>query len=252
MLSRTVLIERSDRVATVVLNRPAVLNAVNIELAETLAEAIRLVSREARAIVLRGAKGTFSVGGDADELTALRAEGPAALRRLLGGFAAACAAIRTAPVPVVAAVEGWALAGGFELALCCDVVLVCADARLGDHHANFGLLPGGGGSQYLPRLVGSQRALAHILTGEHLTGEHAVAWGLAYRAFAAETFEREVMALAHGLATKDPATLRTVKALVRQGLELPLDAALALETDAVVAHLERDGALDMLAARGLR
>jgi enoyl-CoA hydratase/carnithine racemase len=250
--SAPVLVRRDGPVAHVVLNRPAALNAVTVELAQQLAAAIREQSRGARVVVLRGAGGTFCVGGDVAELRALRAEGPVAMRRLFDAFADACRAIAAAPVPVVAAVEGYALAGGFELAQCCDIVVVRTDARLADHHANFAMLPGGGGSQYLPRLVGRQRALAHILTGDRLSGEEAVAWGLAYQALDADAFEPAVEALAHRLAAKDASTLRQAKGLVRAGLEMALEPALAMETDAVVAHLEREGAMARFAERGAR
>ncbi len=129
-------------------------------------------------IVIRGAGGNFSVGGDFKQVEELRAAGPQPLRALFEAFARACNAAGAVDVPVLAAVEGYALAGGFELMRACDVAIVRDDARVGDHHASAGVIPGGGGSQRLPRLVGRQRALGLILTGDHLSGVEAAAWGL--------------------------------------------------------------------------
>jgi enoyl-CoA hydratase/carnithine racemase len=242
-----VLIRRDGGVGEVVLNRPAALNAVTVALTAAFVDAVAaLVAGGARAIVVRGAGTSFCAGGDVDELAALRDEGPEGLRRLFGGFRAMCQAVEDALVPVVAAVHGFATAGGFELAQSCDIVLVADDARLADNHTNFAMLPGGGGTQRLPRLVGHQRALAHILTGDRLTGEEAVAWGLAYRAVPAGELQAAADALARRLAAKDPATLAGAKALVREGLALQLAEGLSRETDAVVAHLARPGALDRL------
>ena len=136
--------------------------------------------------MIRGADGNFSVGGDFNELERLRAEGEEAMAELFDAFGRACALIAELPVPVVAAVDGYAMAGGFELMQSCDIALVADEAKIGDNHSNYGMVPGGGSSQRLPRLAGRQRALALILTGERLSGPDAVAWGLAYRSLPAD------------------------------------------------------------------
>src|SRR5690606_30959363 len=136
---------------------------------ELAAALFALGAREDVSVVLiRGAGGNFSAGGDIDEVRRLRPGGPAALAPLFENFARACAAVARIPQPVVAAVEGVATAGGFELMQAADIALVHADAVLCDNHVRFGLVPGGGGSQRLPRLVGRQRALGHLLGGERL------------------------------------------------------------------------------------
>jgi enoyl-CoA hydratase/carnithine racemase len=177
------------------------------------------------------------VGGDFKELQALLARGSEAARELFTGFHRACAAIGEVPVPVIAAVEGYAMAGGFELIQAADITLVSEDAKLADNHSNFGQVPGGGGSQRLPRLVGRQRALALILSGERLTGRQAVEWGLAYRAYPAGRFEAGVRAFAEGLADKRPEALHRSKRLVRDGLALSLDEGIELELRVVLEHL---------------
>jgi enoyl-CoA hydratase/carnithine racemase len=227
-------------VGRITLDRPQALNAITIELANALAAAVGKLAAQAGVIVLAGAGGNFSVGGDIDEVDRLRAIGPAALAELFEAFAAACDAIADVPVPVLAAVEGYALAGGFELMQACDVAIVAEEAKIGDHHANFGAIPGGGSTQRLPRLVGRQRALALILSGERLSGTQAVEWGLAYKAAPAADFDAQTGALATRLAGKHRGGQATIKRLVRDGLALPLQDGLALERSAVVEHLTEE------------
>lgn len=231
-----------DGVATITLDRPGAMNAVTTALAVALEQALRAVADDAetRVVVLRGAGGNFCAGGDFEEVQRLRTEGPDALRTLFEAFRSACAAVGEIPQPVVAAVEGVAAAGGFELMQACDVVLVRHDARLSDNHVNVGMVPGGGGSQRLPRIVGRQRALGLLLSGDRLGGAEAVAWGLAYRSLDAESFEREVDAFATRLAGRRTDAVQGIKRLVRDGLAGGLEHGLDLETDTVVAHIAGD------------
>ena len=222
------------------------MNAVTVDLARSLERAL-LELGDASVVVVRGAGGNFSVGGDYHELAELRARGPDAVRELMAAFRDACRAVAQVEVPVVAAVEGYAVAGGFELMQSCDIALVREDARIADHHLNMGMVPGGGGSQRLPRLVGRQRALAHILSGDRLTGSEAVAWGLAYRAYAAEDFEPGVEELAERLAAKDSEALAQTKRLVHEGLTRSLEAGLELELEAAVRHVASDRAMELFA-----
>jgi len=230
-------------VATVTLDRPDAMNAITIQLGRELEAALRTAADEADVIVVRGAGDHFCVGGDYKELTRLQAEGPEAMRELFEAFGAATALIATLPVPVIAAVQGNAMAGGFELLQAADIAIVADDVRLADNHSNFAMVPGGGGSQRLPRLIGRQRALAHILTGERIKADEAVALGLAYRAVPRADLDATADALAAKLAAKDRTALARTKALVHEGLELPLAEGLALELRTVVEHLTSDGAM---------
>jgi len=223
------------------------MNAITVALGRELERAVRRLGDEARVIVIRGAGGNFCVGGDFHELERLRDAGEGALAELFDSFRAACAAVREVPVPVIAAVQGNAMAGGFELLQACDIAIVADDARLADNHANFGQVPGGGGSQRLPRIVGRQRALAHMLTGDRLTGSEAAAWGLAYRAVPADALETTVDELAARLAGNAPAALRRIKHLVDAGLERSLADGLELERAMVLEHLR-----DTSAAEGIQ
>lgn len=230
----------NDRVGTIVLNRPDAMNAITVELGSELEAALRDLAPQVAVVVIRGAGGNFSVGGDFHELQRLRAQGREAMAPLFGNFARACTAIAEIDVPVVAAVEGFAMAGGFELMQATDIVLLHENAKLSDTHANHGMVPGGGGTQRLPRLVGRQRALAHILTGDRLTASDALAWGLAYRVLSAEEFEPGVREFASRLAGKDRVALARIKHLVYAGLALPLGEGIAREKRTVLEHLTED------------
>src|SRR5436190_11898108 len=247
-MSEVVRTEVTGAVAHVLLNRPEAMNAITVELGAQLERSLSRLGddKSVHVIILRGAGGNFSVGGDFTELRRLRAEGPEALQPLFDNFGRACALIADLQVPVVAVVEGYALAGGFELMQSCDIVLVHQNAKIADTHSNFGQIPGGGSTQRLPRIVGRQRALAHILTGDRLSGAEAATWGLAYRAVPARALETTVDELAAKLAGKAPAALRRIKHLVDAGLEGSLCDGLALERATVLEHLR-----DASAAEGI-
>ena len=238
----TVLVNETGNVGRITLNRPEAMNAITTDLAAALRDALTDLGTRSRVIVLDGAGGNFCAGGDFKALKAIR-EDPTALRELFETFHAACAVIGDLPVPVIAAVEGVAMAGGFELMLACDFAIVRDDARLGDNHSNLGMVPGGGSTQRLPRLVGRQRALGLILSGDSISGREAAEWGLAYRTLAPHEFGPSVDAMAERLAAKDPAALARAKAAVQAGLELPLTDGIEIELDAVVQQLQGDGAM---------
>lgn len=254
MTPSPVLTTIENRAGWITLNRPEAMNAVTVDLALALERALAHLAEEADVIVIRGAGGNFSVGGDFKELERLRARGAAAMAELFESFGRALALIAELPVPVVAAVEGYAMAGGFELMLAADIAVVAETAVIADNHSNFGQVPGGGSSQRLPRLVGRQRALAHILTGDRLSGAQAAAWGLAYRAVPPADLDAAVRELAGRLAGKGREALARTKRLVYRGLELPLAEGLALERAEVLTHLAGASAGEGIASftRGLR
>ena len=234
-----VLLEVADGIATLTLNRPAQLNAVTVELASELATAIERAGSddEVRVVVVRGAGGTFSAGGDFDEVSRLTAAGPDALRALFEQFARATASIGAIEVPVVAAVQGVAAAGGFELMQAADFAVVSDDARIADNHIRFGMIPGGGSTQRLARLVGRQQALGLLLSGDRITGAEAHRLGLAYACWPAAEFEDRLGAMLSTLAGRSRAATTAIKRLVLDGLESDLGAGILREIDAVVAHI---------------
>jgi len=234
-----VLTEAANGIGRVTLNRPEQMNAITIGLGRELEAAFRELGArdDVNVVVVRGAGGNFSAGGDFREVERLRAEGPDALVPLFEHFARACTAIAEIPQPVVAVVEGVAMAGGFELMQAADIALVRDDAKLCDNHVNYGQVPGGGGSQRLPRLVGRQRALGQLLSGERLNGQTAVAWGLAWASYDAESFDEQAEAYVSKLAGRRRDALTKIKRLVYDGLALPLADGLALELETVVEHI---------------
>jgi enoyl-CoA hydratase/carnithine racemase len=226
-------------VGYIVLNRPEVRNALDYETVEELERALRQLGDEARAIVVQGAGGNFCAGADLKYVSANRRD-ETTMRRFIEQLKRAFFQAENGPVPVIAAVKGYALAGGFELLQACDIAIVAEDAVLGDQHANFGLIPGGGGTQRLPKLVGRQRALGLLLSGERISGKDAVAWGLAYRAVPADELESQTRLLARRLAERSANGLRLMKRLVNRGLELPLAEGIEMEIEAFYEYIGGD------------
>ena len=233
----------ADGIGHITLNRPERMNAVTTELARHLERALSELSSNpaVHAILLRGSGGNFCAGGDVAEVERLRSEGPEGLRTLFVAFHRACDVIATAEVPVVAAVEGVAMAGGFELMQAADIVLVSDDARIADNHINFGMIPGGGSTQRLPRLVGQQIALGLLLSGDRLSGSDAVRLGLAYRSFAPNDFDQGVHDFATQLSGRDRAAVTTIKKLVRDPRPRSLSQGFDDEISAVVGHITGHG-----------
>lgn len=226
-------------VGTVLLDRPERLNAITTDMARQLAGAVvELGSNpDVAVIVIRGSGENFCAGGDFSEVERLRADGAAALSGLFGAFRAACDAIADVDVPVVAVVRGVAAAGGFELMQASDIVLVSDDARIADSHVKFGMIPGGGSTARLARIVGTQRALGLLLSGDEISGREAASVGLAYRAYPTAEFEDEVERFVARLAGRKRESVVTIKRLVRANASRPLHEALDAEQTAVVAHI---------------
>jgi enoyl-CoA hydratase/carnithine racemase len=232
-----ILVAREGGVGTVTLNRPHAMNTITTGLARELNVAIRTLSGTCDVIVLRGAGGNFSAGGDFDELAVLRGEGAPAMRQLFEAFHGACNSIAAMPVPVIAAVEGTATGAGFELMLAADFAIVAEDAKLAhSNRTSAGPVPGGA-SQRLLRLAGAQRTLGMILTGDEITGTEAAQWGIAYRAVPAAEVDPAVAEIAARLARQDRAALRKSKELIYQGLKQPLSAKTSSQLDAALAYL---------------
>jgi enoyl-CoA hydratase/carnithine racemase len=243
-----------DGVAHVMLDRPDKMNAISVELAADLQSALQNAGADpaVAVIVISGAGGNFCAGGDVEEVERLRAEGPEALRTLFDAFRQACGVIAAIDVPVIAAVQGVAMAGGFELMQAADIALVQADAKIADSHINFGMIPGGGSSQRLPRLVGRQTAMALLLSGDRVSGLDAARLGLAYRSYPPTEFSGSIAAFAKTLASRDRAAVATIKRLVGTANRQTLDEGLRAEIDAVVAHICGHGVDEFARVGGTR
>ena len=238
----TVEVRMDGRIGRLLLNRPEVLNALNYTVVLEIERAVMELESQARVLLIEAAGNHFCAGADLRYL----ADTPNK-REFIEQINRAFFSIERASIPVIAAVQGYALAGGFELMQACDIVIVANDAIIGDQHSNFGLIPGGGGSQRLPRLIGRQRALALLLSGERLTGQEAVSWGLAYRSVPSKQLAEYSVGFAERLATKSRGGLKALKCLVDQGSAKPLNEAIDLEVN---TFLEWIGGQD--AQEGLR
>jgi enoyl-CoA hydratase len=248
MLEDVVLVSRDGPVAIVTINRPGAMNALSRAVRTGLAAAFRALEADddVRAIVLTGA-GTraFTAGLDLKELGS---EG-------LGAANAASPddnpvkAIEQTGKPVIGAINGVAITGGFEVALACDVLIASENARFADTHARVGIMPGWGLSQKLSRLVGPYRARELSLSGNFLDAATAAHWGLVNRVVAADDLVAAAVALAHDMATIAPEFSRAYKSLINDGYDLPFGEAMQLEATRSTAANARVSAAEVEAAR---
>ena len=231
-------LEKEKGVATIRLDRPNALNAVNWDLLNELSDATAAVAgdEEIKALVVRGEGRAFCSGAD---LTFFETafQKPDLLTQYLEHFNACLFGLEKLPIPVIAVVHGYALAGGLELMLACDMALAAEDARIGDQHANFGLMPGGGSTQRLPRKIGPQKAMELLTTGRWLSGAEAAACGLVLRAVPAGDLDRQLEELVAPLRAKSRPGLGWIKSVTRRGDGLSLDDGISLETMAFVQYV---------------
>ena len=231
MAWETIRYAAADGVATVTLDRPDVLNAMNEPMRRELTECFtRLAVDDAvRVVVLAGAgERAFSAGADIREFV----QPPVPVRfreeRKRVDFRAV---MDRCPQPMIAAIRGYALGGGLELALACDIRIAAEDAQLGLTEISLAIIPGGGGTQRLPRLVGRGKALELILTGARIGAPEALRIGLVERVVPPGEVLAAAQELARALAARAPVALRYAKEAVVKGLELPLAEGLRLEND---------------------
>jgi enoyl-CoA hydratase len=247
-MGRYVASERRDAVALVTIDNPP-MNALSAALLEELeAELEELDTDDAvRAIVLRGAGDrAFVAGADIKEFPALResaSEGGSAR-----GIQQVGRRMDAARTPFVAAIRGYCLGGGLELAMCCDVRICADDATLGQPEIKLGLIPGGGGTQRLPRLVGHGRAMFLNLTGDFVDAATAHAWGLVEKVVPAAELEDAALAVAARIASQSPHAVAVLRELARTTRDLPLEEGLRREADGFVRCLRSEDGAEGVAA----
>jgi enoyl-CoA hydratase len=221
-----VLVQREAAVGLVTLNRPARRNALDLTMRAAIAQAMRELDgdSEVKAIVITGGDGIFAAGADLNLLVDKGAQDVADLD--LGGY---WAPVANCGKPVMAAVSGFALGAGCELALMCDFIVADASARFGQPELAVGIMPGAGGTQRLVRAVGKQVASLMLLTGEQIDGERAFHLGLVAELAGEGQLLTRALELARKAARMPPKSVAATRRVLRQGADLPLDAALALE-----------------------
>jgi 2-(1,2-epoxy-1,2-dihydrophenyl)acetyl-CoA isomerase/putative hydratase len=239
-----VLVEVDDGVAWLTLNRPAALNAMTEQMHGELADACAYITGDTavRIAVLTGAgERAFCIGSDLAFLDeAFASQDLDRFAAYLHRLNTILTAVEELPVPTIAMVRGRARASGFELLLCCDLVLVAEQARVGDVHTPYGHMPGGGATQRAVRKLGWQRGLELLCTGRWLTGAEAVAYGLALRAVPDAKLRDETGQLAGQLAAHPGTCLRYLKQAALAGRDAPLRDGLQAEIDTYLAYLQHD------------
>jgi enoyl-CoA hydratase len=226
---KTLIYEKDDGVARVSLNRPEALNVYNIQMRDDLYAVLGAIrdDDEVRVVVLKGAGDkAFCAGADLSEF--LTAPPPVAARKIRfdqdvwGLFLAI-------PQPMIAALHGYVLGSGLEIALCCDMRIASSDTRFGLPEMGLGIIPAAGGTQTLPRAIGSARALEMLLTNRWISGPEALKFHLVNQLVPRDALTPTVEEMARRIAAFDPAAVRSAKQAVRRGLDMRLAEGLQLE-----------------------
>jgi len=240
MAFKLILYEKDEAVATITLNRPETLNAFSREVVEEVLQALEDVKNDenVRVVVLTGAgEKAFSAGADIKAMigmNALRARDLSLMGEKL------CLALENLEKPVVAALNGYALGGGLEVAMACDLRIASENARMGQTEINIGLIPGWGGTQRLTRLIGRTKAKELVFTGRMIDAKTAEQLGIVNMVVPTDKFRETVRQFALDLAAKAPVAIKVAKALINKGADISLHSALALEREGfgVVASTE--------------
>ncbi len=242
MAYNTLIFDVTDGMATITLNRPKSLNALNAELLHELRELLEHVSEneDIRVLIFTGAgEKAFVAGADISELAEFNAlEG----KQFAANGHDIMARIQNLTIPVIAAVNGFALGGGLELALACDFIYASENAKFGLPEITLGIIPGFGGTQRLPRIVGKNLAKEMIFTGRTISAEEGREMGFINKVLPLETLMEEVRKTAAAIAAKGRFSLHAAKQAVNRGMDVDLATACAVETDAFALCLVSEDA----------
>ncbi|MDY6852009.1 MAG: enoyl-CoA hydratase [Thermodesulfobacteriota bacterium] len=231
MSEPVLLMEKSEGVTTLTLNRPGNMNALSRELRMSLNQTFEELNGdpETKAVILTGAGRAFCAGVDLKELSGAASFGDAEeglpgekMAQLLDQF----------DRPIIGAINGVAITGGFELALACDILIASSEARFADTHGRVGLLPGWGLSQKLPRIIGMARAKEMSFTGNYISASQAEAWGLVNRVVRPDELMPVCLGMAKEITSCVPETIREYKRLINQGCATTLSQGMELEAEA--------------------
>ncbi|GIF71316.1 enoyl-CoA hydratase/isomerase family protein [Asanoa siamensis] len=245
-MGELVRLEKHDGIGTIRLDRPP-MNALNRQVQEEIRDAALAATAddEVRAVVVYGGEKVFAAGADIKEMATMSYVDMAGRA---AGLSAALGAVAHIPKPVVAAINGYALGGGCELALACDWRVVADDAKLGQPEIKLGIIPGAGGTQRLARLVGPARAKDIVLSGRMVDADEALRIGLADRVVPAADVYAEAIALVRPYANGPAQALRAAKQAIDGGLEMDLHSGLAWESQLFAALFATDDRAEGMAA----
>jgi enoyl-CoA hydratase len=221
----------SKGICIIKFNRPKVLNAINVDMLSELEDALKKVANDQniRVLVITGeGEKAFVAGADIgfmENFTPLDGKKFALNGQRIFSL------LESLPIPVIACVNGFALGGGIELAMACDFIYASDNAKFGQPETNLGLIPGFGGTQRLPRLIGRSRALELCLTGRIINAEQALEIGLVNKVFLPDQLWPETIKVAELMATKGRVATRAIKNIIRKGIECDLEAGFMFESD---------------------
>jgi enoyl-CoA hydratase len=223
---QNILVSKEAGYAVVQFNRPDVLNAINMKLMEELVDALEALDRDndVRCIVLTGNEKAFAAGADIKEMA-----DASAVEMLIRDQFARWDKIRKIKKPIIAAVSGFALGGGCELMMTCDIVIASETAKIGQPEINIGVMPGAGGTQRLTRAVGKAKAMEIVLTGKTFSADEALKWGLINKVVPVEYCLQEAKDLAKEIASKPPIAVRLAKEAVLKAFDTTIEGGLEFE-----------------------
>ncbi len=229
MPRKTIIHRKEEQVVWLTLNRPLAGNTINLELANDLSDACREINQDegVRAVIVTGAGQTFCTSADLDELSSSTLDKLSRMNQA----SLASRAVASINCPVIAAINGDALGAGLELALSCDIRIASENARFGFPETSYGLIPGGGGTQRLPRIVGKGKATEMILIAEPIDAAEAYRVGLVTKVVPGERLTEEAEEIAKRLVSRAPIAVRYAKEAVNKGVDMTLEQGLRLEAD---------------------
>lgn len=230
MQEKKIIIQKENHIATVTINEPKTLNALNSKLLEELGTAFDTLAadKEVRAIVITGADRSFVAGANIQEMSGLNYE---EAKTFGAKGASVFRKIETCPRPVIAAVNGFALGGGCELALSCDIRIASEKAKFGQPEVGLGITPGFSGTQRLARIVGQAKAKELIFTGKVISAAEALAMGLVNQVVAPESLMEEAQSLATTIAKQAPVAVRKSKEAINNGWDMDIDKGIDYEVE---------------------
>ncbi|MBI3789061.1 MAG: enoyl-CoA hydratase/isomerase family protein [Ignavibacteriales bacterium] len=226
MTYQNILLTKESGYAVVQFNRPDVLNAINMQTMIELVDAFETLDKddEVRCIILTGNEKAFAAGADIKEMA-----DASAMEMLIRDQFARWDRIRKIKKPIIAAVSGFALGGGCELMMTCDMVIASETAKIGQPEINIGVMPGAGGTQRLTRAVGKVKAMEMVLTGKMISAEEALRWGLINKVVPVEYYLQEAKDLAKEIASKPPVAVRLAKEAVLKSFDTTIEGGLEFE-----------------------